>query len=172
MYCSSDQSKALRISVYDQCGKCSNSKRPARLSVRPCEMSMGADPSSTTFSGARVRIVVPQPLDGLRPVRNLLNLIEHENRSALAGFGRINSGGLPLLLDPIPAPQRGLVGTREASTQVMSLGHLPHQSCYSDLARAGDRLDEAARLTKTAGERRSLRTNEGQGHPLTIYSIR
>jgi hypothetical protein len=53
----------------------------------------------------------------------------------------------------------GLIGALNASTQVMSIDHLPHESCLSDLARAGDRLDEAARLAKTARERRGRDSN-------------
>ena len=70
------------------------------------------------------------------------------------------------LLDPIPAPQRGLVGAREASSKVMPVDYLPNESCLSDLTRASDRLDEATRLAKTSDESRSLRANESQRPPL------
>ena len=52
----------------------------------------------------------------------------------------------------------------------MILDHLPHESCFSNLARARYCLDEAALLTKAASKRRSLGANEGQRR-LTIYSI-
>jgi hypothetical protein len=77
---------------------------------------------------------------------------------------------LPLLLDPIPAPQCGLVGAREPSPQAVNLHHLPHESCFADLARARDCLDEAARLAKAAGECRSLGANEGHGHPYNLLN--
>ena len=111
-------------------------------------------------------VLIPEPLDRLRPDRNLLDLIQHKNRPALARFGCLDARSLPLLLDPIPAPQRGFVGARKASAHVMRVDHLPHESCLSNLAGASDRLDKAARLAKPSGEYRSLRANERQDRPL------
>ena len=91
-----------------------------------------------------VSILVPEPLDRLRPGGDLLDLIQHENRPTLARFGGLDAGNLPLLLDPIPASQRGLVGAGEAGSKVVPVNHVPHESGLSDLTRASDRLDEAA----------------------------
>jgi hypothetical protein len=80
----------------------------------------------------------------------LFIVIEHRSRCLI----HCNVTAHPtLLLDPIPAPQCGFVGAREASVHVVRVDHLAHESCLPDLARTGYRLNEAPRLAKTAGER-------------------
>jgi hypothetical protein len=46
----------------------------------------------------------------------------------------------------------------------VSLHYLSYESCFADLARASDCLNEAARLAKAAGEYGSLGADEGQSH--------
>ena len=101
-------------------------------------------------------ILVPEALDRLGPPGNLLNLVDDQDGAALPGVPRGEACSLPLLLDPVPAAQGGLIGARETRRKTGRLGHLLDQRRLADLPGAGDRLEEAARLGEAAAKRFGL----------------
>lgn len=138
----------------------------------PSAVRSGFNDAAVSFAGYHTQ----KPKNGLGDYRTIGRLSLHASQPLLVvgsrGDSGLDAGNLPLLLDPIPAPQRGLVGAGEAGSKVVPVNHVPHESCLSDLTRASDRLDEAACLAKTSDESRSLSANESQRPPFTIYSIR
>ena len=110
-------------------------------------MRSGADPNSTTLSGRRRSgVCVPEPLDGLRPARDLLHLVQHQQRSLRVAVAKPQASRLPLGLDPVGAAERRFVGAGEDVRKSRGVGNMRDQRRLADLARAGDDLDEAPRL--------------------------
>ena len=105
------------------------------------------------MSGRPLRVSsVPQALDGLRPVRRLLHLVDHEKRPPGAGIAGLEARRLPLLRDPSRPPQGWLVGAAEAVGQPGLAGDLGDQGRLADLPGAGDDLEESPRLLEAPEE--------------------
>lgn len=118
---------------------------------------------------AMARVVVPQPLGGLGPARDLLNLVEHEHGTRLARVLREQACGIPLLSDPLHAAQRGLVGACDPVRQTQGFHHLLHQCALTHLARTGHHVQETAGLGEAAQKQAGLRALVGHGQ-ITQYS--
>lgn len=86
-------------------------------------------------------VAVPQALDRFGPVRELLDLVENQHGAFASHLCRAHAGDVPLLLDPDPVPQRGLVGGGEVDGQSGALHDLPREGGLADLPRAGEDLD-------------------------------
>jgi hypothetical protein len=104
------------------------------------------------------RVLVPEPLHGLGPGRNLLDLVQHEHRASFVGG--LQPRGLPLLADPVGAAQRWLVGTDVADGNAEFTGDLLNESRLSNLTGTCDDLQESARLREPLGEHGALRAAE------------
>ena len=164
-YWSTDQPKASCISANDQCGKWSTSKRPARLSVSPREISNGAEPSSTTFrasfereSSSHSRLTVSdQPW---------IFWISSNTSTAPArpdSFARTRAASHCCAIHAAPPPQGRLVGAREAHGKPRTFGDRLHQVGLSHLSWPRHGVDETARFGQAAGKRSGLRAGKGQG---------
>lgn len=99
---------------------------------------------------------------------DFLDLVEHEQRAAASRLTGRKTRGVPLLRDPLAPAQRRLVGARVVVREPGGLGHPAHQRGLTDLARAGDHLDEATALAQTPGEHGAVRTRE-HGAQFTQY---
>jgi len=101
---------------------------------------------------ARARVGVPQALDGLGPLRNLLHFVEDQQCAFPARFVGQRPRRLPLLLQPIAAAQSRFVRAGIAGRQAGSRRDLPDQRSLAHLPRPGDDLDKSARLFQAAGQ--------------------
>jgi len=63
------------------------------------------DPQRQTARG----VLVPETFDRLRPGGDLLDLIEDQERTALAGISRLEPGRVPTRFEPCTIAERGLV---------------------------------------------------------------
>ena len=106
----------------------------------------------------RARVLVPEALDDLRPSRDLLHLVEDEQRAAAIGLPREQAGGVPLGLDPRTPTERRFVGTREDVGKARSLDDLAHQRRLAHLPGTSDHLDEPAGFAEAPQEGRCLRS--------------
>jgi len=104
------------------------------------------------------RVLVPEPLDHLRPGRDLLDLIEHQHGAAVARC--FQPRRLPLLADPVSAAERRLVGTGVADRQAQLIGDLPDQRRLADLAWTGHDVQKSARLGQPLGQHGGLGASE------------
>ena len=122
------------------------SKRPARLSLRPAldEERGGAkqeDPQLPALGG----VLVPEPLDHLRPTTDLLNLVEHQEAASAAILFGAQATERPLRLDPGGVSPDRIIGRRIVGREVDCLHDLPRQGRLADLPGAGQDLDKTAR---------------------------
>jgi hypothetical protein len=101
---------------------------------------------------------VPQALHSLRPMRHLLNFVQHEERAALPSVAQEQARRFPLRIDPGRPAERGLVRAGKHVRQTRPLDDLGYESCLSDLPRPSDDLHEAATFAQAAEQLGSLRT--------------
>jgi len=95
------------------------------------------------------RVLVPQALDLLGPVRQLLDLVDRENRATAPAFARLLPAQLPLLSEPaLRQPAR-----------VVSGGVVPGQGAF------GKRLSHEGRLADLAWTNHDLRVVTPLGDP-------
>jgi len=88
---------------------------------------------------------VPEQFHNLRPPGGLLDFIDHQQRT-LGVVAGLDSGEVPLLLQPCLVAECGLVGGGVVRGKSGSLHDLPCQSGLAHLAGTCQHLDETARL--------------------------
>jgi hypothetical protein len=104
------------------------------------------DLERTTSSG----VGVPQALDGLRPARNLLDLVQHQKGFLRSAVAKPQASRLPLGVDPLGPAERRLVGACEDVRNSRGVNDVGDQRRLADLARAGDDLHEVPRLLEAS----------------------
>ena len=110
------------------------------------------------------RILVPQPLDGLRPMGHLLHFIHNQQSPRAITLASQQARRLPLLTDPFRPAQGRLICAGETTRQLRTLHHLRHQSGLAHLPGPRDHLEEAPGLLEAAGELR------GQGSSVLRFT--
>jgi hypothetical protein len=93
----------------------------------------------------RVRVFVPESLDGLGPGRDLLDLIEDEHRRNRLMADHQCAPDLPLCLEPRPIPESGIVGAHAVDRQIQLADNPSDEDRLADLARARHHVDEPPR---------------------------
>jgi hypothetical protein len=105
------------------------------------------------LDGSRLpRVLVPEPLDDLRPLGDLLDLVQDQNHAAPPRGSGQHPGALPLCFDPRGILQGRFVGGRVVGRGIQLLDGLKRQRGLSRLTRAGEHLDETARSAESRGE--------------------
>ena len=94
-------------------------------------------------------VLVPQTLDRLCPIRDLLHLVQDEKCALGPRITGHQPRRVPLLRDPLRATQGRLVGACKAIEQTGLLGDLCDQGGLAHLPRPGDDLEKTARLLQT-----------------------
>jgi hypothetical protein len=112
-------------------------------------------------------VFIPQSLDRLGPVRDLLDLVESENGSASTRPTRRDSGRFPLLRDPLAPAQRRFIRGGEDDVTPTLIENLPGECGLANLARSGDDLDESPRLFEALSQYLALGPLEHESLPFT-----
>ena len=88
---------------------------------------------------------VPQEFYCAGPAGNFLNFVQNQ-QSPGGGFPGLEAGQILLLLQPSPLTQSWLVGGGVVGGHPARVHHLPGERGLANLARAGQDLEESARL--------------------------
>ena len=91
-------------------------------------------------------VLVPQLLHHVRPVADLLDLVEDEQAAGPTAHARLLATDRPLRVDPADVLGIGSVGGGEVARNPDGVHHLARDRRLADLARPGEDLDELARL--------------------------
>ena len=118
---------------------------------------------------ACTRILVPEALHVRRPVRDLLHLVDDQDRPFRTSRQRARR--VPLRFQPDRRLQARSIRASPAARQADPLEHLLDERGLAHLPGAGDHLQEAARLLQPALERGGLGADEGGSRCRRIASF-
>jgi hypothetical protein len=95
---------------------------------------------------ARRGVLVPELLHDVRPIADLLHLVEDEQRSSPRPHARLLPTDRPLGVDPADVLRVRRISRGEVTRHADGVHHLPRERRLAYLTRAGEHLDELARL--------------------------